>query len=139
MGNIFANNNIGEMISHGRKAFACNVMQTNQGPDRLCQVKSHVQTVCESHDLNMDFCGFKQLRLTNSYAKISYRITLLSRLTVIYANSEDPDEMQLQLRLKQPFGTESHHNLENSTYDPLKYIMGSPIELYYQAWENPSE
>ena len=53
------------------------------------------------------------------------------------ANSEDPDEMQHDaafhpglhclLRLKQPSWTEIHHNLENSAYDPLKYIMGSPI------------
>ena len=53
------------------------------------------------------------------------------------ANSEDPDEMQHNaafhqglhclLRLKQPSGTEIHCYLENSTYDPLKYTMGSPI------------
>ena len=45
------------------------------------------------------------------------------------ANSEDLDEMQLHnaafhqglrclLRLKQPAGTEIHHNLENSNCDP---------------------
>ena len=34
-------------------------MKTNQGPDRLCQAKSHVQTACESHDLNMDFLGLQ--------------------------------------------------------------------------------
>ena len=37
---------------------------------RFCQVKSHVKTACESHDLNMDFCsfdnGFKKLRATIS-------------------------------------------------------------------------
>ena len=53
------------------------------------------------------------------------------------ANSEDPDEMQHNvafhrglhclLRLKQPAGTEIHHNFENSTCDPLKYTMDSPI------------
>ena len=58
------------MISQGHNAFPCNVMQTNQGPDRLCQVKSHVQTARESHDLNMVFSGFKQLCVTNSYARI---------------------------------------------------------------------
>ena len=52
------------------------------------------------------------------------------------AISEDPDEMQHDaafhqgmhglLRLKQPSGTEIHHNLENSTCDPLKYTMGNP-------------
>ena len=52
-------------------------------------------------------------------------------------NCEDPDEMQhnaafhqglhcLQI-LKQPSGTEIHHSLENSTCDPLKYPMSSPI------------
>ena len=28
------------MISQGCIAFTCNFMQTNQGPDRLCQVKA---------------------------------------------------------------------------------------------------
>ena len=52
------------------------------------------------------------------------------------ANSEDPDEMQHHaafhqglhclLRLKQPSGTEIHHNIENFTScHPLKYKMGS--------------
>ena len=50
------------------------------------------------------------------------------------ANSEDPDEMQHNaafhqglhclLRLRQLSGTEVHHN---STCDPLKYTMGSPV------------
>ena len=53
------------------------------------------------------------------------------------ANSEDPDEMQHNaafhqclhclLRLKYHSGTEIHHNLSNSTFDPLKYTMGSPV------------
>ena len=51
------------MISQDRNAFPCNVMQTNQGPDKLCQAKSHVQTARESHDLNMDFAASKQLRV----------------------------------------------------------------------------
>ena len=58
------------MISQVRNAFPRYVMQTNQGPYRLCQVKSHVQTARESHDLNMDFCGFKQLRVTFAYARM---------------------------------------------------------------------
>ena len=55
-----------------------------------------------------------------------------------YAKSEDLDEMQHNaaafhqglhclLRLKQPSGTEIHHNIENSTCDPLKYTMDSPV------------
>ena len=46
------------------------------------------------------------------------------------ANSEDTDEMQhtaafhkflhFLLRFKQPSGTEIHHDIENSTCDPLK-------------------
>ena len=53
------------------------------------------------------------------------------------ANSKDPDVMQHNaafhqgfhclLRLKQPSGTEKLHNLENSTCEPLKSIIGSPI------------
>ena len=52
-------------------------------------------------------------------------------------NSEEPDEMQHNaafhqglhclLRRKQFSVTRIHHNLENSTYDPLKYTMDSPI------------
>ena len=52
-------------------------------------------------------------------------------------NSEDPNQMQHNaafhpdlhclLRLKQPSGTEIHHNLENFTCDPFEYTMGSPI------------
>ena len=51
------------------------------------------------------------------------------------ANSEDPDEMlhnaafhqglHCLLRLKQHSGTEAHHDLENSTFDPLKCTIGS--------------
>ena len=53
------------------------------------------------------------------------------------ANSEDPDEMQQNAashqrlhclqRLKHSSGTEIHHNLENSTRDPLKYTKDCPI------------
>ena len=53
------------------------------------------------------------------------------------ANSEDPDEMQhyaafhqglhCLLCLKHSSGTEIHHNLENSTCDPLRHIMSHPI------------
>ena len=52
-------------------------------------------------------------------------------------NSEDPDEMQHNaafhqglhclLTLKLSLGTDIHHNLENSTCDPIKKTMGSPI------------
>ena len=43
------------------------------------------------------------------------------------------------LMLKQSSGTEIHHNLENSTWDPLKYTIGSPIVWYQYVWENPSK
>ena len=56
--NVFMNKGISEIISEGRNAFLCYVMQTNQGPDRLCQLKSHAQTACESHDLNMTSNSF---------------------------------------------------------------------------------
>ena len=55
------------------------------------------------------------------------------------ANSEDPDKMQHNaafhqglhclLRLKQPSGIEIHQYLVNSTCDPLKHTMGSPIHV----------
>ena len=62
------------------------------------------------------------------------------------ANSEDPDEIQhiaafqqglhCLLRLKQPSGTGIHHSLENSTCDPLKNTMGSPILIVLICIEN---
>ena len=52
-------------------------------------------------------------------------------------NSEDLDEMQHDavfhqglhclLKLKQPSGTEIHHNLENSTCESLKCKMCNPV------------
>ena len=43
------------------------------------------------------------------------------------------------LRLIQPLGTEIHNNLENSTCDPLKYTMGSPIFIVsLSIIENPA-
>ena len=66
-------------FSQGCNTFLCNVMQTNQGPDMLCQAKSHVQTACESHDLKMDFCCFKQLPVTNSYGRIMIHLSLSLR------------------------------------------------------------
>ena len=59
------------------------------------------------------------------------------------ANSEEPDKMQhdaafhqdLQclLRLKRLSGTEIHHNLETSSFDPLKYKIGNPILILSQC------
>ena len=40
--------------------------------------------------------------------------------------------------LKQPSGTEIHHNLETSTCDPLKNWT-TPYLLYQYVWEDPSE
>ena len=39
---------------------------------RLWQVKKHVQTARESHDLNMDFRGFNQLHATNSMQEYNF-------------------------------------------------------------------
>ena len=60
--NVFANESIGKMISHGRNAFPCNVMHANQGPVQAFSSKSHVQKARESYDLNMDFAGSNSLR-----------------------------------------------------------------------------
>ena len=63
-------------------------------------------------------------------------------------NSEDPDEMQHNaafhqrlhclLRLKQPLGTEIHHNLEDATCDLFNTQWTVPFLLYQYVWENPS-
>ena len=48
---------------------------------KLWQVKSHVQTARESHDLNMDFCSFdnvfKQLLATNSMQELLFILFML--------------------------------------------------------------
>ena len=44
---VFANKPLGEIIRRDCNAFPCNAMQTNQDPDRLCQVKSHAKTARE--------------------------------------------------------------------------------------------
>ena len=77
---IDTNKSIGEMISQGRKAFPRNVMQTNQGPVKALSSKTHVQTARESHDLNMGFCDFKQLRVTNSHARTLFRLSIFTWL-----------------------------------------------------------
>ena len=49
------------------------------------------------------------------------------------ANSDDPDDaafhqgLHCLLRLKQPLRKQIHHDLENSTCDPLKYTMSTSI------------
>ena len=72
--NVFANKSIDEMISQDRNASRVASMQANQVRDRLCQAKSNFQTARESHELNMDFFGFKQLRVTISYARVAVSI-----------------------------------------------------------------
>ena len=66
------------MIGLCSSAFLCDVMQTVRVHFKNCQVKTHFQTACEHHDLNMDFClfdnGFKQLCITNSMK--NYNITV---------------------------------------------------------------
>ena len=56
------------MLSH---VTSCKQIRAQFG---LCQVKNHVQIAHESHDLNIDFCGFKQLSAKNSMqlARMSY-------------------------------------------------------------------
>ena len=65
------------------------------------------------------------------------------------ANSEGPDKMQHDaafhqslhclLRIKQPLGTEIHHELEKSTCGPFKYAFIIVYFLHKYVWDNPSE
>ena len=80
--------------------------------------------------------------LTNDYPLCTLRAHRLYPCHPLYtgnpetgtlANGEDPNEMQHNAafyqdlhclrRLKQPSGTEIHHNLENSTCDPLVFLQ----------------
>ena len=67
---VFANKNFDVMISSACDAFRVLSYKQIRAHFKYCQVKSHVQTARESHDLNMDLCsfdnGFKQLCVTNS-------------------------------------------------------------------------
>ena len=84
----------------------------------------------------------KVLRIGNvnplyKYWKVETNKRVLWQTVKTQINAADPDEMQHDaafhqdlhclLRLKQPSGTEVHHNLENATCDPIKYTIGSPI------------
>ena len=65
--NVFMNKSIYEMICQGRNAFMCNIMQTIQSSVKVSvKGKSHVHTARESHDMNMDFYGFKHSCPKNS-------------------------------------------------------------------------
>ena len=67
--NIFVNKNVDVMISPGCNAFRIVSDKQIRSHFKYCQIKTHVQTACESHDLNIDFrsfdIGFKQLCVTN--------------------------------------------------------------------------
>ena len=67
----------------------------------------------------------------------------------IMANIEDPDEIRHNaafhqglyylIRIKQNSETETQHYSDTSTYDPLKYIIGSPILVVSICMRNPPE
>ena len=67
--NVFMTKNINVMISPGCIAFCVLSDKHIRAHCKGNKNKTHVQTACESHDLNMDFCscdnGFKQLCVTN--------------------------------------------------------------------------
>ena len=50
-----------QMISQGGNAFCVMSGKQIKAQFRLCQVKTIFKTASESHYLNMDFRGFKQL------------------------------------------------------------------------------
>ena len=54
----FANKNVDIMISPGCKAFSVLSDKQIRAHFKYCQVKTHVQTARESHDLNVDLCSF---------------------------------------------------------------------------------
>ena len=60
----------------GLQRFLCIVWQTNRGSFKYFQIKTHVQTAREAHDLNMDFGsfdnGFEQLCITNFMQEYSF-------------------------------------------------------------------
>ena len=54
----FVNKNIGEMISLVRNAFHITSCKKCRAHSKYFQVQTHVQTACESLDLNMHFRSF---------------------------------------------------------------------------------
>ena len=84
------------------------------------------------------------------YKEIYGHLNIVSTLCILeppifkmdtLANSEEPDEMQHDAAfhqglhclvfaiIKQFLEKEMHHNQKNSTCDPLKFIMGSPLVI----------
>ena len=84
---FFMNKIIGKTIIHGRNIFSCDVMQTKGGSFEVFQVIK--QLLHEPHDLNMDFCSFKndfkQLVCIGIYLKIYCFHINLFFLKFIYA------------------------------------------------------
>ena len=62
--------NVDVIISPGCNAFRVLSDKQIRTHFKYCQIKTHVQTLCESHELKIDLCsfdnGFKQLCVTNS-------------------------------------------------------------------------
>ena len=63
-----------------------------------------------------------------------------------FANSEDPDEMQLKAAFHQGLhvllrskSSGTHPTLETLTFGPLKHIIDNPIHIAHIVRENPLE
>ena len=67
---IIPNKNVNLLISPGCNAFGVLSDKQIRADFKYCQIKTHVQAACKSHDFNMDLCpfdnGFKKLCITNS-------------------------------------------------------------------------
>ena len=75
---VFANKNVDVMTSPGSNAFRVLSDKQIGAHFKHFQIKTHVQTARESHDLNMDFRsfdnGFKQLCVTNFMQEFCFTI-----------------------------------------------------------------
>ena len=81
---FLVNENVDVMISPGCNAFRLMSNKQIGANFKYCQIKTHVRTARESHDLNMDFRsfdnGFKQLRVTNSMHEYNFNPMYIIRL-----------------------------------------------------------
>ena len=66
--NVFKNKNVKVMISPGCNAFRVLSDKRIGAHFKYFQIKTHVQTACESHDLNKAFHSFHLTMASNSFA-----------------------------------------------------------------------
>ena len=99
----------------------------------VCPISGNLLYTFESYQRNFHFFVCKGVGL--NYQEASTLSILETPKRILWQTVKTQKKCSIAfhqglhclLRFKQPSGTDIHYNLENSTGDPLKHTMGSPI------------